>query len=218
MTASVRLEDIRVGLLAEGEAAGLPAVFIDLAGCRISCSIDCRNSPPIADQSAGYESNINELADRILAFGLRYVAIGGGEPLLQAGCTPLARELSARGYFVHLESNATVDLSALPREIVRVIEIKCPSVGTCYHVDWYNLRRLGPYDVVKFPITDRNDYVWARDVIRREGLLDLRHIYMAPAGPEISSVELAEWILADHLPVRLSRPLGPEIDGAPLAL
>jgi 7-carboxy-7-deazaguanine synthase len=217
MTASVRLEQIRVGLLAEGEAAGLPAVFIDLAGCRISCSIDCRNTVPTADDNAGHESNINELSDRILAFGLRYVAIGGGEPLLQEGCPPLARELSARGYFVHLESNATVDLSLLPRDIVRVIEIKCPSVGTCYHVDWQNLRRLGPYDVVKFPVMDRNDYVWARDVIHREALLDLRHVYMVPAGPEINSAELAQWILADQLHVRLSRPLDPEFNGAPLA-
>lgn len=218
MTATVRLEQVRVGLLAEGEAAGLPAVFIDLAGCHISCSLDCRHTPPAADEQAGHVSLVTELADRLVAFGLRYVAIGGGEPLLQPGCAVLARELRDRGYIVHLESNATLDLTALPADIVRVIEIKCPSVGTCYHVDWNNLRGLGPYDVIKFPIADRNDYVWARDVIQREHLLEIRHLYMVPvAGGQAEPSHLAEWILTDRIPIRLSRPLEVEFNGAPVA-
>ena len=135
------------------------------------------------------------------------VEITSGEPLLQKDTPALAGALIRSGKTVLVETNGTLPVTALPEEAIRIMDIKCPGSGASEKTDWSNIRHLRQTDNVKFVLTGRPDYDWAGRIISQYRLADRAAVLLSPVEPALTCADLAAWILADHLPVRLQPQL-----------
>ena len=184
----------------ESTLAGTPCVFVRLAACDLRCRW-C--DTPYAFHEGGKQSVDNVIA-QVEAYGCPTVEITGGEPLLQPDVIPLMSRLLERGYRVMLETGGHRSVAGVPAGVIRIIDIKCPGSGESDRNDWSNLSLLTPLDQVKFVLADRADYEFAREVIAREHLADrCGAVLLSPVHGELALKPLAEWMLADRLPVRL---------------
>ena len=200
-SSKLRIAEIFYSLQGEGTRAGLPCAFVRLAGCNLRC---CYCDTTYArEPNDGEEMEAGEAAARALAFGIKLVQVTGGEPLLQKGCGELIEALLAGGATVLLETNGSLDISEVDPRVVRVMDIKCPSSGMGRKTLWENLDHLRRDDEVKFVVSGRGDYEWARDVIIRENLAERCQLLLSPAWGELEPAKLAEWMLSDRLPARL---------------
>jgi 7-carboxy-7-deazaguanine synthase len=189
----------------EGTHAGMPCAFVRLAGCNLRCSY-C-DTGFAQEAAAGTEMGVREVAEQVLSFGQPLVQITGGEPLLQPACGELIALLLERGATVLLETNGSVDISSTDPRVVRIVDIKCPASGAGGAVRWENIAHLRPHDEVKFVISDRGDYDWAREIIDREQLAQRCRILISPVPGEMDPGRLAEWMVRDRLPARLQLQL-----------
>lgn len=144
--------------------------------------------------------------------GCRLAELTGGEPLLQKEIGTLAERLLERGYMVLCETSGSLDIGRLPRDVVKIVDVKCPGSGESHRNLSSNLEKLGPRDEIKFVIRDRADYEWAVRVIDEKRLAGCT-ILFSPVWGELELKDLAEWILADGLPVRLQTQLHKHIWG-----
>jgi 7-carboxy-7-deazaguanine synthase len=184
----------------ESTHAGRPCVFVRLTACDLRCSW-C--DTPYAFHE-GSKMALDDVLSRVREYGCDVVEITGGEPLLQKDVYPLMRRLLDEGRTVMLETGGHLDAGAVPDGVIRVMDVKCPGSGESNRVHWPNLERLRPSDEVKFVITDRADYEFARDVVSRYALpAKTAAVLFSPVHGVMNPRELAEWILADRLPVRL---------------
>jgi len=204
----------------ESTRAGLPCIFVRLTGCNLRC-VWC-------DTAYAFHGGKKMTVDEVLACvrelaqtdasgrpKISLVEITGGEPLLQADVYPLAQRLLAEGYTVMMETSGERPVGQLPREVVKIVDVKCPDSGEGGTFDLVNLEALDEKDEVKFVIASRRDYEFARDFTAEHGLAGrVRQVIFSPvfADPEgkwpgLEPRELAEWILADGLPVRLGMQL-----------
>lgn len=184
----------------ESTFVGEPCVFVRLTACDLRCRW-C--DTPYAFHE-GQKMSVDEVVNRVEAYGCPTVEITGGEPLLQADVYPLMRRLLATGKTVLIETGGHRSIADVPEGVVRVMDIKCPGSGQAERNDWSNLTHLTPRDQVKFVIANRADYEYARDVVQRERLAArCGSVLFSPVHGELPLRELAEWVLADRLPVRL---------------
>ena len=147
---------------------------------------------------------VEEVVDRVREYGCDVVEITGGEPLLQKEVYPLMERLLDEGRTVMLETGGHLSADAVPAGVVRVIDIKCPGSGESDKVHWPNLEKLRSSDELKFVIKDRADYEFARGVVaRHDPLARCAAVLFSPVHGVLEAKQLAEWILADRLPVRL---------------
>lgn len=189
----------------ESTYAGLPCVFIRLAGCNLSCSWCDTPYARVPDEATDIE--IDEILNQVKPFNCGLVEITGGEPLLQDDTKKLAARLLESGYSVLVETNGSVPLKGLDKRVVKVVDVKCPSSGHGGSFLIENLEEITPEDEIKFVIADRGDYEAARKFLdeRLEGRT--RKVLFAPVRPELSPKDLAQWILKDGLAVRLQLQL-----------
>ncbi|HET7618084.1 MAG TPA: radical SAM protein [Vicinamibacterales bacterium] len=184
----------------ESTHAGRPCVFVRLTACNLRCSW-C--DTPYAFHE-GQKMTVDEVLDRVRAYGCGVVEVTGGEPLLQQDVYPLMERLLADGREVLLETGGHMSVAAVPAGVARIIDVKCPGSGEAEKMDWSNLDRLTPRDEVKFVLRDRADYEYARDVVARYDLpARCAAVLFSPVHGVLEPRLLAEWILADRLPVRL---------------
>jgi 7-carboxy-7-deazaguanine synthase len=185
----------------ESSWAGMPCFFIRLAGCNLRC-VYC--DTPYAYEG-GEERSVEELVAAARASRAPIVEITGGEPLLQEGLPALAAALrDGTSKRVLVETNGSLDLARVPPGVVAIVDIKCPGSGESERVLWSNVERLRACDEVKFVISDRADYDWAVDVLRRFALATrCRAVHLSPAADVLGPAVLAGWMLADGLPARL---------------
>lgn len=184
----------------ESTLAGVPCVFVRLTACDLRCRW-C--DTPYAFHE-GRKLSVDEVVAQVEAYGCPTVEITGGEPLLQADVIPLTTKLLARGYRVMVETGGHRSIAGVPAGVIRIVDIKCPGSGESDRNDWSNLALLTSLDQVKFVLADRADYEFACDVITREHLADrCGAVLLSPVHGELALKPLAEWILADRLPVRL---------------
>jgi 7-carboxy-7-deazaguanine synthase len=184
----------------ESSHAGRPCVFVRLTACDLRCSW-C--DTPYAFHE-GRRMSVEEVAGKVAEYGCDVVEITGGEPLLQKDVYPLMRRLLDDGRTVMLETGGHLSVDEVPDGVVRVIDVKCPGSGESESVHWANLDRLRPADEVKFVIGDRADYEFARDVVAGRRLAGrCAAVLFSPVHGVQDARQLAEWILADRLPVRL---------------
>jgi 7-carboxy-7-deazaguanine synthase len=199
--ATVKVCETFTALQGESSFAGWPCFFIRLAGCNLRCAY-CDTPQAYAP---GADREVGELAAAWQRSRARIAEITGGEPLLQPGLPALAaalRDCSARPVLV--ETNGSCDISAIPAGVIAVVDVKCPGSGMSKAMDLENLGRLRRDDEVKFVIADRGDYVWARELIESRALAaGGRTVLLSPVWGVLEPRMLAEWILADGLPVRL---------------
>lgn len=188
----------------ESTHAGEPCVFVRLTACDLRCRW-C--DTPYAFYE-GRRMSVDEVVQAVEAYGCSTVEITGGEPLLQADVHPLMQRLLDEGKTVMLETGGHRSLAPVPSGVIRVMDIKCPGSGESDKTDWDNLARLTRADQVKFVIADRADYEFARDVVRRHDLVRrCGAVLFSPVHGELEPRRLAEWVLADRLPVRVQLQL-----------
>jgi 7-carboxy-7-deazaguanine synthase len=184
----------------ESTHTGRPCVFVRLTACDLRCSW-C--DTPYAF-SEGRKMSVDEVLERVREYACDVVEITGGEPLLQKEVYPLMERLLDEGRTVMIETGGHLSADEVPAGVVRVIDVKCPGSGESAKVHWPNLERLRSSDELKFVIKDRTDYEFARDVVSKHDLLTrCAAVLFSPVHGVLEAKQLAEWILADRLPVRL---------------
>jgi 7-carboxy-7-deazaguanine synthase len=196
----IKIAELFYSIQGESSYAGYPCFFIRLAECNLRCTY--------CDTRYAYEEDHPQYSiDQILTEINRYpgalVEVTGGEPLLQQGVYPLMNELLATGRKVLLETNGSISIGAVPDEVVKIVDIKCPESGMHLHMNFENFSFLSGKDEIKFVISSRDDYDWAEQVLSDYALQDLATVTFSPVISELSPANLAGWILEDHLPVRL---------------
>lgn len=205
------INEIFYSIQGESSFTGKPCVFVRLTGCDLRCRW-CDTEYAFTE---GEPASVDDVLERVAAYDCPLVEITGGEPLLQSEVYPLMRRLLDGGKTVLLETGGHIDISDVPREVVKVVDVKCPGSGESARNDWGNLERLAAHDEVKFVIGDRADYEFARDVVR-EHRLDRRcgAVLLSPVHGELEPAVLSEWVLADHLPARVQVQLHKYLWGA----
>ena len=204
--------EIYASIQGESSHAGWPCVLIRLAGCPLRC-VYCDTPHAFAP---GRTLSIAEVLAEVHACGLPLVELTGGEPLAQTGARPLITELLDTGHEVLVETGGGVSIAGVDPRARIILDIKTPESGMCGRQIWANLDLLRPHDEVKIVICSRADYEWARAVVVERGLAPRHVVHFAPvgAGGEALRRALAEWIVADRLPVRLNLQLHAWIWGA----
>ena len=184
----------------ESTHTGEPCVFVRLTACDLRCSW-C--DTPYAFHE-GRKMSIDEVLAEVDRYGCPLVEVTGGEPLLQPDVYPLMSRLMESGKRVLLETGGHRSIAQVPAGVERIMDVKGPGSGESAKNDWTNLAALTTTDQVKFVIKDRVDYDFARDIVLREGLPDrVAAVLFSPVHGVLESRQLAEWLLADRLPVRL---------------
>jgi 7-carboxy-7-deazaguanine synthase len=195
----------------ESTYAGAPCVFVRLTACDLRCTW-CDTPYAFTE---GRKRTVEEVVGEVAAFGCPLVELTGGEPLLQEDVYPLMSALLARGLTVLLETGGHISVERVPDGVVKIVDVKCPGSGESAHNHWPNLDLVGQRDEVKFVIQDRADYEFAREVARRRALAErCAAVLFSPVHGVLAPAELAAWILADRLPVRLQLQVHKYIWGA----
>lgn len=196
---TLRITEVFLSLQGETSRAGLPTVFVRLAGCPLRCRW-CDTSYSF---QGGETVTLDDLLARVAEFGVPVVCVTGGEPLAQKNCAPFLTRLCDAGYSVSLETSGALDVSTVDPRVSRIVDIKPPESGEAARNRWENIEHLGPHDEIKFVLANRADYEWAREVFRARKLDRVCPVLFSPVQGELAPAELAEWILADRLPLRM---------------
>lgn len=173
-------------------------MFVRLTGCPLRCQY-CDTAYAF---HGGEWWSFDDILSEVARHGARHVCVTGGEPLAQKRCTALLQHLCDAGYEVSLETSGAIDIGDVDARVSRVLDIKTPASGEVARNLWSNLPLLTPHDQVKFVICDRADYEWSRDVLAEHRLADTCDVLFSPSFGQVSPRELADWIVADRLPVR----------------
>jgi 7-carboxy-7-deazaguanine synthase len=205
----LQISEIFYSLQGESNTVGLPTVFVRLTGCPLRCGY-CDTTYAF---SGGEEMSLDAAVERIAAFGCDQITVTGGEPLAQESCLQLLTSLCDKDYLVSLETSGAVDISAVDPRVTKVMDIKTPGSGEAEKNLFSNITHLTRSDQIKFVICDEADYIWAKDIIQQNSLETISEILMLPAYGEQNPTELAEWILADRLPVRFQMQLHKQLWG-----
>jgi 7-carboxy-7-deazaguanine synthase len=206
----MRITEIFFSVQGESSHVGKPCVFVRLTGCSLRCVwCDTKYS-----YSGGVEMTLEDVLAAVEKHPTRLVEITGGEPLEQDEVYPLMNSLLSRDYTVMLETGGHVRLDRVPTPVIKIIDIKCPDSGEGHTFCWENLELAAPHDEFKFVIASRKDYEWSRDVVRNQLRGSSNTILFSPAHEEMPSRQVAEWVLADGLPVRVQLQMHKYIWGA----
>lgn len=199
MQQRLRLTEIFFSLQGETRTVGLPTVFIRLTGCPLRCQY-CDTSYAF---QGGNWYNIDTILDEVKKYKTHYVTVSGGEPLAQKACLTLLTRLCDAGYEVSLETSGALSVQEVDARVVKVVDIKTPGSLEVEKNHWDNLNMLLPHDQIKFVICDEADYQWAKDIMTTHQLTDKCQVLFSPSHTQLPAQQLADWIIADQLPVRL---------------
>jgi 7-carboxy-7-deazaguanine synthase len=208
------ITEIFKSIQGEGTRAGLPCIFVRLTGCNLRCTW-CDTAYAF---HGGKKMSVDEVlarVDELAGEAVPLIELTGGEPLLQEEIYPLAEKLLVAGYTVMIETSGERFVGRLPREVIKIVDVKCPDSGEADTFEMKNLEAIGSSDEVKFVLSTRRDYEFAREFTRQHKLAErVRAVLFSPVfdDPEgkwqgLESQTLVEWILADGLPVRLGLQL-----------
>jgi 7-carboxy-7-deazaguanine synthase len=205
----MRVTEIFFSIQGEGTRAGRPCVFVRFTGCDLRCTY--------CDTAYAFHGGREMTRDEILAEVARHpsklILLTGGEPLLQRELPILARELLERGYEVTVETHGQRPLDALPREVVRIVDVKTPASGE-ETTDFAYLDALAAHDEVKFVVSSEDDWRWSLDVIRRHRLEEKATVLVSPVHGAVDAKDVARWILESGVAARLNLQLHKIVWGA----
>jgi len=206
----MRITEIFFSVQGESSHVGKPCVFVRLTGCSLRCVwCDTKYS-----YSGGTEMPLADVLAVVAKHPTRLVEITGGEPLEQDEAYSLMDSLLARDYTVMLETGGHVRIDRVPEPVIKIIDIKCPDSGEGHTFCWENIALAATQDEFKFVIASRKDYEWSRGVVRNQLRDRPNTILFSPAHEELPPRQLAEWVLADGLPVRMQLQIHKYIWGA----
>lgn len=204
MSRPLRVTEIFLSLQGETSFAGLPTVFVRLTGCPLRC-VYCDTEYAF---SGGTLMTVAAVTERVAAFGVRHVTVTGGEPLAQPEALPLMTALCDAGRTVSLETSGALDVAGVDPRVIKVLDIKTPGSGEVGRNRWENLAHCSEHDQVKFVICDRADYEWARMKLAEHDLAArFVEVLFSPCTGRLDGRTLADWIVADRLPVRFQMQL-----------
>lgn len=200
---TVRITEIFYSLQGESNTTGLPTVFVRLTGCPLRCQY-CDTAYAF---QGGEVTAIDEIIAKIASYKTHYVCVTGGEPLAQPNCIPLLKQLCDANYRVSLETSGARDISTVDPRVTVVMDLKTPGSGEMERNLWSNIPLLKAQDQIKFVLCDREDYLWACDMITQYHLVDKAQVLFSPSWDQLNPTELASWILEDQLSVRFQLQL-----------
>jgi 7-carboxy-7-deazaguanine synthase len=195
----LRLTEIFLSLQGESSTTGLPTVFVRLTGCPLRC----RYCDTAYAFSGGQLESVSEIVEDVRSHKVGRVTVTGGEPLAQPECLALLKELCDSGFSVSLETSGALSIAEIDPRVMIVMDLKTPSSEECHRNLYTNLAHLTLKDEIKFVISDDADYAWTKEAIREYKLAETAHLLVSPNHDVLHPRELAEWVLADRLPVRL---------------
>jgi 7-carboxy-7-deazaguanine synthase len=198
---ALKVNEIFYSIQGESSYAGRPCVFVRLTGCNLRCSY-CDTRFAYRD---GEELEVADILNRVKSHECPLVEVTGGEPLIQREAPILVQRLIEEGHEVLMETNGSQDISRVDDRCVKIVDIKCPSSGQHTHNDLKNLDRLKDRDEVKFVISHRDDYAYAKKIVNSgyPNLIKKNTVHFSPVFGRLEASKLAEWLLEDHLDVRL---------------
>ena len=199
----IKINEIYLSVQGESTHTGLPCIFIRLTGCNLRCSW-CDTAYAFHE---GKNMSIDEIFKKVESFGIHLVEITGGEPLMQDNVYTLMRRLIEKRYKVMLETGGSISLERVPKDVIKIMDLKCPGSGEQEKNNLDNLKLLAPHDEVKFVILDKKDYEWSRDIIKKYKINETAQILLSPVFDKLELKEIVKWILEDRLPVRLQTQL-----------
>lgn len=195
----LRITEVFFSLQGESATVGYPTVFVRLTGCPLRCQY-CDTEYAF---KGGEWLSLPAILEKVAAYRTRYVTVTGGEPLAQQPCLALLEKLCDAGYHVSLETSGALDVAAVDRRVIKVMDLKTPGSGEVARNRYDNLQHLGSQDQVKFVICNRDDYDWSVAQLTSHDLSTRCEVLFSPSQGEQNATELADWILQDQLPVRL---------------
>ncbi len=207
---SLLVSELFYSIQGESSYAGYPCLFIRLAGCNLRCTY-C--DAKYTYEEAGRQMAIAEVLDFVAQSPVRLVEITGGEPLLQENVYELMDELIDDDRIVLLETNGSIDLAKVPDGVVKIMDVKCPDSGMADRNHLANLGKLTGQDELKFVLRSHDDYLWAVDFLQKNIFAAKNQerprpqIHFSPVANDLAPADLASWLLADNLPIRLQLQL-----------
>lgn len=206
----LKVSEIFYSIQGESSFAGLPCVFVRLGGCNLRC--DYCDASYTWDEKDRLE--IDAILSTVDSYPCDLVEVTGGEPLVQENTVKLLEQLLARNKRVLLESNGSIDITTVPDGVSCILDVKCPDSGSANSFHPANItaikqrskRKPGSVEL-KFVLSSKDDYIWAKEFIEKHGLTNFLPVLFSPVQPKVSPRDLARWIMADTLPVRLQLQL-----------
>lgn len=199
----LRITEIFHSIQGEADAIGWRTVFVRLTGCPLRC-VWCDTEYAF---HGGEWLSIDDILVEVATHGARHVCVTGGEPLAQKRCLMLLQRLCDAGYQVSLETSGALDVSAVDPRVRKVMDLKAPDSGESSRNLWSNLDHLLPHDQIKIVIASRGDYEWASAMLAGHALADRCVVLYSPVHGAVNPRDLADWIIADKLPVRFQLQL-----------
>ncbi len=200
MAESLRITEIFYSLQGETRTMGLPTVFVRLTGCPLRCTW-CDSEYSF---HGGTVRSLDDILAEVSSYQPRYVTVTGGEPLAQPNAWPLMRALCDAGFEVNLETSGAIDIAGVDPRVSTVMDLKAPGSGEDSRNRLENLAQLTANDQLKFVLADRADYEWARMQLDLHALNGrVGELLFSPVHGQLNPRQLADWIVADNLPVRM---------------
>ena len=200
MSLSLKVTEIYASVQGESSFAGVPCTFVRLSGCPLRC----RWCDTVYSFSGGESLSLGEITAQIKSLAIPTVEITGGEPLAQANVIPLVDKLIDDGYKVLMETGGSETVQGLNDRLHIIMDLKCPGSGMDSHNLLANLDYLKPSDEIKFVVADKNDFLWAKMMIKEHHLEQRFNVLLSPAFGLVKPKDLTAWLLAENLNVRLN--------------
>tara|TARA_B100000579_G_scaffold396394_1_gene375162 strand:+ start:791 stop:1432 length:642 start_codon:yes stop_codon:yes gene_type:complete len=204
---NLKINEIYYSIQGESSYSGLPCIFIRLTYCNLRCSY-CDSEYTFYE---GEDMAIDKILNEIKKYPTDLVEVTGGEPLFQKNCIQLLKELVNLNYKVLLETSGSLSIENVPKEVINIIDFKCPSSNMEKKNLWKNIQYLKLKDEVKFVIGDREDYEWTKNKIKDYNLTEISNVLISPVYKKISPTTITNWILEDNLKVRFQIQIHKEI-------
>jgi 7-carboxy-7-deazaguanine synthase len=199
----LRINEIFHSLQGEADSVGFRTVFVRLTGCPLRCRY-CDTEYAF---HAGDWQDVDSIVESVRKFDAAHVCVTGGEPLAQPNCLVLLEKLCDAGFKVSLETSGAMSIARVDPRVARVVDVKTPGSGEAARNLVENFPLLTPHDQVKFVICSREDYDWSKAYLREHALSERCQVLFSPSYTQVPAATLADWILADRLPVRFQLQL-----------
>ena len=206
---SLKITEIFYSLQGEALTVGLPTVFIRLTGCPLRC-VYCDSAYAF---TGGTRMQLDEIMQQVAKYNTKYITVTGGEPLAQPDCLQLMDLLVAADYQVSIETSGALGIAPINKQVEIIMDLKTPASMEAHRNDLANLEHLKPTDAIKFVIKDKTDFDWCVSMLEKYQLDKICTVLFSPVADVLPPRDLADWILAQQLPVRFQLQLHKELWG-----